>query len=518
MFISAMNTPTTFVEETLPPPLNIPYTMPISDDTLASSPHVTPTTSSAIINVPPEILTAALSYLEENKKDVEAARLVCRGFNNCAWPAFGAVIANVVVDMRGQRSWDRLIAISAKKELTPYVKELEFGCGYVPKWFPGPMVRYDDDEDYDEDDEDTWDREPPWIGPEEYLGPNSLDELRRAQSAAQIAHAPVWSPREGGSTDGVLETKVLVENLTSMLTCFPSLHSVGFCAYFLPPIYNDIYEYLHETDVFDLAYNGNVDLEDWYGEQRRLDSVGLNILLQALASDQVPVRHLEIPVKDLWHTSFCSPTSFEAMRRVLSKLTSLDIERLNLDGSRSRHAIATRTMYLEDEETPILECLRLCMWRRDDSGLEAYSRPTRALPQFPQLKRLAIYWLEIPHHGLEDLIRNIRGSLRILELVYEPYFSNPWAEGWLCYFINFLHKEAIHLQKLQLWCALDEIGAVDSEDVDYIAPKDGYIAQQALDAVACEVVLHPLHWKMLQKCWAQDGDCEVGESGVSVER
>jgi hypothetical protein len=487
----------------------------INSDKSALSPYTISGGGTPITKLPNELLCDALKYLK--RKDTKAARLVCRGFNDCAWPAFGAGLAKTVFDLRSQRSWDNLVKISEKKELAPYVKALRFGCGYVPENYPGVQLALWDDEDR--------------MLPQEYLSSKTLDWIKNVKKRHNIAYTNVWpaevyepdewlywdhldewdnsdgseewndseesdgsnEPTEVGEFDELDEitevtrpsaTQLAVKTLTSALSCFNSLYAVAFDQIFVPATYRKVEKMLEKKR--NILYKHTTT----HSQQRyRMDSVAIGILLQSLSDRHVTARDLSVPVRVHSQLSFHRPSSVETMRDVLMKLERLQV--LNL-------IPWNPVIHLGSEQVPYLTHLRVERWvlgglsRADTAALAP-------LPNYLRLKQLEVCDIFGGAETLlHDFIRTIRGSLEVLNLTYETNQYPRKDKSWAYELVMLLQHEDIYLKMLRLRMLCS--GGHD-------------IPKQALDAVACQVDLSPLHWRALENQWARDGASDEAAVG-----
>lgn len=329
---------------------------------MAESTAATSVTSQGpIAKLPKELLSQIISYAPW--RSVVTLRLVCRGFRDCAWPTFGEQFKRTKFDIRSIRSMKNLKAISENAELAPHVKNFQFATGFLDDEFPGRQMVLGMLEDFDLDDDD--DDDEMMLDPEEYLDDDLLSRLYcfRNHIGYWFADAWKWTPCMAHHAAGTLEEYAtstqkqgIVDFLAKTFSKFPTIHTVEYKEENFPEAFRDIHK-----DIMDSVLEGNLEFE-WYPteDQVAIDILGVDILLQALAKGDIPVRNISIPVPAMYCHTLATHTSPDVLRRVFMTVETLRVEQSN-GGPYGHHLGPSQELILTAANAPKLQHLQ---WRR----------------------------------------------------------------------------------------------------------------------------------------------------------
>ncbi|KAF2874934.1 hypothetical protein BDV95DRAFT_603715 [Massariosphaeria phaeospora] len=265
-------------------------------------------TSKMIGSLPTELLTEVVEYLTD-KKDIQSARLVCHGFNDCSWKPFGACISETTFDLYTKRSMGNLRSITNNIHLIPHVKKLTFGA------MLSPFVEL-----YDPTSEKSC----------SYSGVVEVDpfEFTRISTLTTDTSRRIWYPSlwNVDNTDSNVaptshstswQKQFAVEALASYLSKLDKLTSVtytrrsewvGYGAMFVQNSARP-FEVLR---VAPIRRSASAD-------------IGLDVLLRAMDQGGVQPTELSIPVTTFDSHSFVTFIPDSMLRKVLSKVENLTL-------------------------------------------------------------------------------------------------------------------------------------------------------------------------------------------------
>jgi hypothetical protein len=318
------------------------------------------TTSGPIAKLPCELLTNVMSFVPEHIKDL---RLVCHGFNDCSWPAFGARLQDTKFDMRSIHSMKNLKAISEHGELAPYVTSLCLMTGWISPTFPGAVDLIDSDYNESEDSDD-----PIFVEEEEYLPDELYSRLMcfRHHTKYWFAAAWDWTPcmtQRVGTTEEFevsAQKQSVTEYLSATMSKFANLGAIQYKPDQMPQKFRD----LHADIVRAKEAHGDLGIF-WSinGEQRAINLIGIDILLRAIAAGDVRVKNLSIEVPAMTCHGLATYTPFAIVQKAFAP-----VEILRVDTAETNHHFTEGHLSPENEvpltsdHLPNLKCLEWNGW------------------------------------------------------------------------------------------------------------------------------------------------------------
>ncbi|KAF2659665.1 hypothetical protein K491DRAFT_712446 [Lophiostoma macrostomum CBS 122681] len=319
--------------------------------TTADPPAIRPiTTSGPISKLPCELLTHVISFLPEHVKNL---RLVCHGFNDCSWPAFGARLQDSMFDMRSYGSMENLKNISENKDLAPYVTSLCFITGWVSPSFPGPveLVASDlDPNDYDSDDIE-------FIEEDDYLPSEVFGRLMdyRLSTSYWFTEAWKWTPCTTQAVGTMLERVVnaskqcVVDFLSTMISNFVNLRTVQYKPDQLPHDFRDLHSDILEARADHGDLNGFYSI---YGEQRAVNLVGMDILFRAIAAGDIRLKCLSVEVPAMTCHALATYTPAAIVQKAIASVEILRVDTCDMARHGSEHHLVQ-----ENEISLTTDCL-----------------------------------------------------------------------------------------------------------------------------------------------------------------
>ncbi|KAF2262976.1 hypothetical protein CC78DRAFT_618067 [Lojkania enalia] len=439
-----------------------------------------------IVNLPCEILTEILSCLPDESTEV---RLVCRGFRNCAWPAFGSRISRTKFDMRSIKSMDNLKAISEHAVLVAHVTKLAFTVGHLSSLVPGTqeMLVYDS-----EDSDCKASIQMTEVEPEEYLDAELLGgvECFRRHQTYWFAEAWRWCPCMDYMTDTLAvyaaktQKQGVVNFLAETLSKFDHLHSIEYRELMYPEKFMPLWREIMEA----MNYIGIKFARPYSPDEAAMDINGIDILLNALVAGDVVVKDLSMGIPAMYCHSIATYTDPTVLQKVLRNVETLKALPL-LDAHFSHHLGKDFELVLTSQNAPKLQELTLVGWVADPgsshdipSWMSRETVPNSELAPLRVLKLGHSHGKMIDHHFF-DFLSAVGSTLRVLTV--DIGFQLDWKQ-----LIEFLVTSVVvSLDKLKITgpkisnpknspC---DVRAVPPKELLYQAAQDVVVAPKKFD-------------------------------------
>jgi hypothetical protein len=395
--------------------------------------------------------------------------------------------------------------ISENPHLAPQVKVLQFATGYVSDEFPGIATVIDDsfDEEYDSEFEGALNLEP-----EDYLPDDIFARLLCFRNHRQpwFPASWDWTPCHIHFADTVEKYAItyqkqgVIEFLAKTMSKLHSLHSIEYKADYFPASFEDLRDDIMEA----MEEQGAECWEEPAVDRQAMDVNGVDMILCALATGSVRLKHLSIPVPAASFHAIATHTSPEIVRKVLASVESLRIDEA-ICPAFYRHLNTAQKVILSSSNSPELRLMSWVAWptapivqRASENNADDARNWITAIPPdmaFPSIHKLDLCDSIIPFNGMNapfdqnflDYLKKIGGTLKTLS--FRVTFYSNWAA-----LIRFLATSPdISLQDLIILYKDRTVGSLIHE-----APT-----KEALYQAAQVVSIEPPTFKEhLEKRWA----------------
>lgn len=377
--------------------------LPAATSTTAPTP-----TQAPISKLPRELLTKVFSHIPS---EVDNIRLVCSGFHDCAWPAFGARVRNTTFDIRSIDSMKNLRSIAENVNLALYVTHLKLTAGFIAENFPHVQFTEDDEQ----------------IDTEDYMNEDLVRRTLeyRINKKSWFAEAWAWSPCMPHKAKGTLEEyatnsqiQLVVDFLVTTLTKFNNVHGVTYKEDRVPADFQDVLR-----DIIEAAEGKGADWEDFPSDDgSAMNILGLDIVLRALAKANVTVKELDIPIPAIYCRTIATFTSPAVVQKVLANVQSLRMQ-MSAKDDFIHHLKAQQELMLTSSTAPKLKSLR---YDGCSDGLWPNQSP-EPLTAYPPIQHLHLHELGIPLNDLFfSFLSGISHTLKTLTLSMNLSFD--WVQ------------------------------------------------------------------------------------------
>ncbi|CAO2656552.1 Nn.00g053550.m01.CDS01 [Neocucurbitaria sp. VM-36] len=317
-----------------------------------------------------------------------AHRLVCRTLRRHAWRAFGTVISHTIFDLRSQHSVPALIAMSACKELAPWVENLIISCSVIGKDCPFSthlsLSKMDD---------------------------NSRAELIRIRGTELAWYPAIWP---AGGENGRRPDPQNVEDLTDIVAkCLKRLRNVRSMQYHydqfhIPPRYRNLARRFKSDPKWLFFLDSSAP--GVHGV-----SIGLYILLEAMGAARTTPVVLDLSVELYEAHNFITTARLEKFSASFNR-----VETLILTGAYFSHGydpwihVKEPRVSITKAMFPALKNLTVGQWYIDH-----IDRPISPLPapsDVPGLSSLTLFRADQNDPSLLAFLRACKDTLRYINL------------------------------------------------------------------------------------------------------
>ncbi|KAF2726943.1 hypothetical protein EJ04DRAFT_557692 [Polyplosphaeria fusca] len=400
----------------------------------ATPPGLPAAEGTPISTLPPELLTKVISYIPGC---VKAVRQVCRGFRNCAWPAFGERIGQVKFDLRSRVSMSNLWKISQNGHLSPHIKYLRFAVGHIPRTWP--IVR---SEMYDSDMDGYGMELDEIIHVADVLDEGTMDSLHHWKYHVEYWFAEVWewTPCYEHSLDSMeyvatsAQRKAIVDVLATLLLKFNNLEFVKYVACTFPEAFRATkFKILEEIDEAQDDMSVLTVMEPHGADITAMDILGVNILLCAISTADLKVPSLAIPVPYHYCQTLAMYTPRDIIEKVFASVEHLETYQLP-DAVFDHHLNNNQEFILTSALAPKLKSLDWGFWFNDPGAsaqMPTWATVTASAGNYAPLTHLtlgAVTNAHCPsyHPSFFNFLSKFGPTLKFLELRKPTLY--PWSE------------------------------------------------------------------------------------------